>query len=437
MSKDLRDAGIRTAIDGYFADMDERPSLQYKVLRQTRGEEKMKNKISVGLVVAIVLVLAAVTALAAITLNAYYEKALQKEMENGLIRDWETVDKVALVDWMAAAGIELDTRKVAALHQENLPEEEKDELAMEIIQGYYPARDGILSVKDIIAKEKGPVEFWSLEDKAWYSRLEKKYETPENKAGTQNLLPREGEITEEQAIEIAHEYFMKEFGLTDAYLASLRPAIYFQEVKLDAGGTERRWILNFFPEGDGLPIWMDMTPQGRIITAEGPQERTLSDDLTLAMRSENFWTIEGMYAFEQEWKPRVKEAVSKGMPVSIRAQYILEKSFGLPAAEDISLEDARKIAHKTILAMPGWTEEKLAPFIAQECFRTDDPKQPLYWFIYMYDTDSIEKIYAFEEKYRMGEIPKRVIVKIDTKTGAVVDAYESNNQDPRYGLALE
>lgn len=60
---------VRSAIDDYFADMEARPSLRYKVLAQARGVVKARKKLSAGVVMAIVFVLVAAGAVAAVLLS--------------------------------------------------------------------------------------------------------------------------------------------------------------------------------------------------------------------------------------------------------------------------------------------------------------------------------------------------------------------------------
>ncbi|MEG2105154.1 MAG: hypothetical protein RRY04_08210, partial [Oscillospiraceae bacterium] len=113
---------IRRVMDACLPGLENKPDFERDVLRQVRGEVKVKKKLSVGFVLLMVLVLAAVTALAAMTLNAYYEKAIEKEGQSGLIQDWSASDKVALVDWMVEAGAKLDAEQVAQLHNGSLTE---------------------------------------------------------------------------------------------------------------------------------------------------------------------------------------------------------------------------------------------------------------------------------------------------------------------------
>ncbi len=64
MTDNTMERHIHHAIDDYFADMDHRPSLSYKVLAQVRGEMNVKKKLSVGFVFLLILILLTVTALA-------------------------------------------------------------------------------------------------------------------------------------------------------------------------------------------------------------------------------------------------------------------------------------------------------------------------------------------------------------------------------------
>ena len=128
-----QDNDIRRVMDACLPGLENSPDFDRDVLRHVRGAIKVKKKLSVGFVLVIVLALAAVTALAAMTLNAYYEKVIEKESEIGRIQDWSTADKIALVNWMVEAGIQLEPELVASLQGDQLNDEEKEQLVSEII----------------------------------------------------------------------------------------------------------------------------------------------------------------------------------------------------------------------------------------------------------------------------------------------------------------
>ena len=73
-----QDNDIRRVMDACLPGLENSPDFDRDVLRHVRGAIKVKKKLSVGFVLVIVLALAAVTALAAMTLNAYYEKVIEK-----------------------------------------------------------------------------------------------------------------------------------------------------------------------------------------------------------------------------------------------------------------------------------------------------------------------------------------------------------------------
>lgn len=76
-----QDNDIRRVMDACLPGLENSPDFDRDVLRHVRGEIKVKKKLSVGFVLVIVLALAAVTALAAMTLNAYYEKVIEKRVK--------------------------------------------------------------------------------------------------------------------------------------------------------------------------------------------------------------------------------------------------------------------------------------------------------------------------------------------------------------------
>ncbi|MEG0900635.1 MAG: hypothetical protein RSG96_00825 [Clostridia bacterium] len=75
MHKALRhETEIKAALDAKLSAISPDPFFASRVLRAAKGEEKVKNKVSVGLVLTLVLVLVAAVALAATAVSAYYER---------------------------------------------------------------------------------------------------------------------------------------------------------------------------------------------------------------------------------------------------------------------------------------------------------------------------------------------------------------------------
>lgn len=398
----------------------------------------MKKKLTIGFALVIVLVLAAVTALAAITLNAYYEKAIEKEGKRGLIQDWSAADKVALVDWMVEAGIELDEAKVAQLHNVGLSEDTKGRLAMEIINGYYPARESILTSVDIIAKEKGTAEYWSLEDKAWFSEMIAKYQPEE--VSSMNLLPTKSDITQEQAIEIMYAYYEQEYDLKRNDFDESKMAISFSEGIWDDGSGPQRlkaWGMDLWLKSDTEhPMGISILTDGTIKHATAPYVRSWQDDWYDTFMAEDFWTINGMYRFQQEWTPRVEQIVSRGEKLPNDLKYLISKKYGMPAGTDISRDKAYTIAQNAILAAENWTKEKLRHFDTREAYRVDDSTQPVYWFVFTWSIHSENQRSIVEKLYQEGEIPRRVIVKVSAIDGNVLSIEENSRVDAEGRLGM-
>lgn len=429
---------VRHSVDARLSGLQGDPWLAKRVLANAKGEQKVKKKISVGLVLALVLVLAAVTALAAMTLNALYEKTLEKEGQSGLIQDWSISDKVALVDWMVEAGVELNEEQVAKLHNDSLSDADKGTLAMEIIGGYYPARDGILTSVDIIAKEKGPIEYWTLEDKAWFSEMVAKYQPEE--VSSVNLLPTQGDITKEQAIEIMYAYYEKEYGLKREDFDESKMAISFSEGTWDDGsGPERlkTWGMDLWLKADlEHPMGISILPDGSIKSASAPYNTDWHDEWYNTFHADDFWTIDGLYYFKEEWAPRVSTMIANGEAVNNNdLMYLLTKNFSKPKKTDISRNEAYEIARNAILSQPNWSEEKLKLFGTREGYVLED-NESLYWFVFTYYTYPLDERSEAIALNKTGEIPRRIIVKIAAVDGRVQEIIESNSmgQEDRLGF---
>lgn len=413
---------VQLALNTTFSNLKDDPWLAQKVLAKAKGEIKVKKRLSVGFVLVIALVLAAVTALAAMTLNAYYEKAIEKEGKSGLIQDWNTTDKVALVDWMVEAGVELDESQVAQLHSADLSEGEQGALAMEIINGYYPARDGILTSVDIIAKEKGPIEYWSLEDKAWLSAMMAKYQPEE--VSSVNLLPTEGDITKEQAVEIMYAYYEKEYGLKREDFDESKMAISFSEGTWDDGsGPERlkTWSMDLWLKGDPNPMGISILPDGTIKQASGPYIRDWRDDWYETYMSNDYWTIEGMVAFQESWEPRIEDIKKTTDRIDDDLLYLLTKDFKLPESGDISQDKAVELANAAILNYMSWSDNMLEYYQIRRAYLLGDTQQPYYFFWYVPSS----KTRDLTKDERKNYIP--IVLHMDASNGAITQIIPLTN----------
>ena len=412
---------LRRVMDACLPGLENKPGFDQNVIKQVRGDTKVKKKLSVGFVLMIVLVLTVVAALAAITLSEFYEKAIQKEGESGLIQDWSADDQAALVDWMIDAGIELDVEKVARLHDTGLTDEEKSALAMEIITDYYPARDGILSTVDIIAKEKGPVEYWSLEDKAWFSELMLEYQP--DQIGGVNLLPGEGDITQEEAIEIMYAYFKDTYGLERGEFDETTMSVSFAEATWDDGsGPEllTTWGIEIWLKTDSdHSLGVSILPDGTMKEAHGPYVPNWRDDWYDTYIGESlgkdFWTIEGTYAFSQSgWAQRVADLQAQDETIYANLLHLLTKHFGLPGETDITPDEALLIANLAVSETLNLTDDDMRFYQIRRAYLLDDYEFPVYFFWYLRSAETQNLDDA--EKERLVQM----VVLINATDGSIV-----------------
>jgi len=430
---------IRHAVDTRLSGLEGDPWMMQRVLSNAKGETKVKKKLSVGFVLVMVLVLATVAALAAVTWNALYEKTIEKEGQSGLIQFWSTSDKVALVDWMVEAGAKLDDAKVVQLHDGSLSEEQQGALAMELIRDYFPARDGILTSVDIIAKEKGPIENWSLEDKAWFSKMLEKYQPEE--VGSVNLLPDGDDITQEQAIEIMYAYYEKQYGLTRNDFDETKMTVSFSENTWDDGsGPERlqTWNMDLWLKNDSdHPMSIAILPDGTVKQANGPYIASWRDEWYSMLTADDFWTIQGLHHFEQKWKSQVETLLANGEEVPKDLQYLVSLRFGLPKNDDITRNEAYSYAEDAILNS-GFSQTYLGYYGTREAYLLNEDGDGYYKFSFTYWVYPLadERRQIAEELHGKGEIPQKIIVCINASTGELISLEQSNAVDgpERFGI---
>ena len=135
---------IRHSIDEYFADMNEHPSLQSKILAQTRGEVKVKKKFSIGLALGIVFVILAGTAMALVFSDVFFKEAAVLQEEKGNLSQWSLDDKIALIGTMEESGIPIPWEQLQALQTGDVSEDTANRIADEILVEAKMAREALI-----------------------------------------------------------------------------------------------------------------------------------------------------------------------------------------------------------------------------------------------------------------------------------------------------
>ena len=254
-------------------------------------------------------------------------------------------------------------------------------------------------------------------------------------------MPDNTVITQEEAIEIMYAYYEEEYGLVQADFDEQKMSIAFKEQTWDDGsGPERltTWEMNLWLKGDLYPMGISILPDGTIKQAVGPYMRTWRDDWYDTMMADDFWTVEGLYRFQQEWEPKVEQLIAGGEDISTTSDlyYLLSKQFGLPNDQDITRDEAYTAAITAILALPNWDQEKLSYFTTREAYRTDNPDSPVYWFAFVWSYDENLRSQAIKRFSEESDIPRMMIVKVNARTGEIVELYENNSTDRTERLGM-
>lgn len=432
--KELRQR-LHHAADARLSGLKSDPWLAERVLANAKGGQKVKKKISAGVMIALLLALAAATALAALSLTEYYQNVLKKEGKEGSIEEWDADSLIELIDWMKQAGIELDNETIEYLERDDLTEQQKHDRALELITEYYPARDGVLTAVDIMAKEKGPIEKWSIEDRAWLSDMLAQYQPSEVEHG-RNLIPGESDITQEEAEKVFFDALKEKYGLTreDMDLSTLTFSFGIGHFTIDDTSEDLRyWAVNVKMKNHKEDAGAYIKGNGELIQIvySGAEVTTWIEEYAADRSEYNARTsAEGFYRVLHKWQPIIKEKIDSGeidpnerpyLNSDIIYWYEITDVVALPKEGDLKEEQARSIADQAIMDELNWTEEELSCFTPWVSYRIDDVNQPVYWFVYRWYGNN-----HAAELFNEGRITRKVVVKIDAKSGEVVSLDADN-----------
>ena len=423
MNRKMPDNQIRHAIDARLSGIVEKPDSVERVLRQKRGEKAMKKRLSVGLVLGIAIVLVTITALAAMMLNTFYQKTIEMEATNGLFSTWTTDDKVSFVHMMSGAGLEVDSTEVAKLLNSATTEEEKDQIASQLVTDCFGSgRGGDLTLYDIIALEYGPYETWSIDIKAQVTEELLKHGTL-GSMYAMDVLPIANEISQDQAVQIAYDMLTSRYTITKAELLTMRMDVYFREIPYGVEQTlHRLWQIRFTPFDGVQEYTVDINSDGTVLDSSEPVKNSsnaLNNRFFALTVTESFWTPESLAAFAQEWPELIEIAINNGEEVSNLAVSLCKKPYQYPDNTAFPEDEAHQIAELEVLNYAGWSEERLTMYKVSISYRVYTPGKPEWRFGYVLD--------GFDnyDKFHSGEIPLGIVVRVDAVTGEVLSVKET------------
>lgn len=246
---------VQHAIDTGFSVLVFSPRHKQAVFATASGKKQRHRKTGYALVLALVLVLFVVTAIAIV--HGYLEQIASMEKEHGLFYQWETVDRVKLIDILIeGGGMEPDMR-TDRLMSGDLSDEETNDLIVEILADWMDAqpRENIVSFHSIMNTVWGDQTTWTLEQKAWLTQQEIYMGKFSGAESFMHVLPDEKDLPQAQAVRIAKDAITLARGLSaDALDAH---TLWVDLVARRDLPEKRMWQITFVP-GEGMPgRWYD------------------------------------------------------------------------------------------------------------------------------------------------------------------------------------
>ncbi len=381
----MRDKDIRAAIDGYFADMDERPSLQNRVLRRLKGEEKVKKKLSFAAIFAVCLTILALTALAATLLwEQFVPEAKNIEREQGDFIGWRIGDKARLVQALLDTG-HLQPSEDTTLALDEAADESARHARIDALMAKLTGWAANEVTVDIITYAVlGAEDTWSPEQRVWWQEISNTSQSPDTL-----VVPGGGEISEADAVAIGRAAVVEAYGMAQGALDKALPVanLYVTSERPDY----KRWDIQFkfFREDDpsyltrvysvivdesgeviadpdvGMPHVRDMAAETKRLTAL--EERpAIQAFLRFAKEAGSNaileWSVKDQARFSRELRGDMLAAMESGellgfakgalwadLEIAASVQYI----YGEPGADDVQEDAALALAKDLLLSKFG------------------------------------------------------------------------------------
>lgn len=387
----------------------ETDALRDVVVHALQEDVQVKKKLwTVPLIAALILMLAA-GALALVLGN--FEWVVALESEQGAFHTWPADDRTALVRQLVQEGMIAEDEQVQRLLAGGLSDADASALATEIVTEGLGLREDIVTFMTLLEQVKGPIPFWTIEDKAWYYDTLEKNGVLGNDALDRYILPREGDIPQTQAEQTAFDAICDAYRLAPEALATYKTAVDFYVIRGDEDAA--KWLVSFhalLPEGDGYSY----TPRyyavvdartGEIVDDPVLQIQTPAQQVaSMAITPEQAREMDALYAekgHQMYWSHEE------------RAAYLPDR-FQMPEPGAISEEEATRIAWDALVANGGVIMDMLDTY----------KNVAMYYRPYLESTDaSLWAIDWIDQEGTDGTTYATVEVLLDAFTGEVVYMY--------------
>ncbi len=392
---------IRQKIDTELSFLDSRPSLHGDIMSQIKGVRKrgitMRKSLVVPVLLVIFLLMGSIAFAATALLNYIFEKAIDMETEQGSFCTWKLDDKVALINLLSENGWSFSETDIALLNDDQVPNDTKEKLVTKLIEEEFGREDAFSHI-DIIEQVKGPMQMWSLEDKAWYSSYIRSQRTFID--SWEDVLPDESDLTQEEAVAIAKKAILEAHPITEEELEERFVSVDFftNDEHLDPC-----WRVSWLTAPYGSTEYtVLMTRAGEII--EDPKLGVYTPDHMALLMKQN----------EAE-----NTTVDPAYPTGRQDQWSLEDKAkwlgndnGIPSVQEISEEMAVAVAQEAITSMGIDLQdyEISVWYKLYDYYDTSETSRqtPFYVVYYIDDFDAPMNVYS---------------VLIDPNTGTVIQIF--------------
>ncbi|MEG2187981.1 MAG: hypothetical protein RR085_11720 [Clostridia bacterium] len=235
---------LRRVMDACLPGLENKPDFERDVLRQVRGEVKVKKKLSVGLVLIIVIVLVVAAALAVVTLRETAQIMAQTEQESGCFHFWPLEKKLEVVTALVEQGYIEKTDELAQAMEGKQQQDEASRIADEAVSKFVGLDASEIGFMVLMQAAWGPFDQWTHEERTWYSQVMESIGIESD--GKTFYVEPTGSIREQQAVAIARNAIAKSYGVQESVLDSYSHIVSFQVPEFaEQGNKQAYWYVAF------------------------------------------------------------------------------------------------------------------------------------------------------------------------------------------------
>lgn len=419
MSEQRERLQFQQSIDRTLSGLQDDPWLAEKVLSRAKqkGEYVVKRKLPLGVVFAIVLMLITITAVAVGVLSGkdFLNEYVFPVLDRNEGAQWGNNELSYILQLAEKHGVALDEKVQQELMNDN------------------PAYKETL-LRAIMSLDLGTeIATWPIEEQAWYNEQLFQYGLITEITRT---IPTDGEITEQQALEVAAQYVMNRWN-SDIYNTDLN-ARYVQYILIEGEceGFDKYWDIEF-EKKDGTMYVIAIFPNGVVNESETatymcsqqseqllrPRDEWTQEILSIVrqLRNDDFFTVENLAALHANSK-EIMDSIGEnsGDEEILVLKLLIQTQYSLPTANDITPNEAMEKAVQ-IAIDSGWKKEWLDWCKHSISYRNTENGNT-YRVCFKLKANKRQVFYQ-------GQMPFGIVIYISPNNGQVMNVYQLEELD--------